>query len=153
MYESSEVLTRLDIDEEDCHHQVETGSAKADSVDCRVAHQHLTVAPTMGLITHHVEERHLKHTPILIYHSVNIPGKDLRKKCVSMMKKCPIYPVSAFLLTLFCPVLSQQRPLVTESQNSNKKEPKVQSFFHVLKSFSFFLIISLKIIFLRCLTV
>ena len=60
MYERSEVLTGLHVYEEDCHHQVEAGGSKADSVHRRVAHQHLTVASPMRLVTHHVEERHLK---------------------------------------------------------------------------------------------
>lgn len=67
VYERPEVMTGLDVDEEDGHHQVETGSAEADSVDRWVAHQHLTVTPTVGLVAHHVEERHLKHKPVLIY--------------------------------------------------------------------------------------
>lgn len=62
MYERSEVLTGLHVYEEDRHHQVETGRAEADSVDCRVAHEHLAVASTVCLVTHHVKERHLKHT-------------------------------------------------------------------------------------------
>lgn len=61
MYECSEVLTGLHVDEEDRHHQVETGGAEADSVDRGVAHQHLTVASTVRLVAHHIEERHLKH--------------------------------------------------------------------------------------------
>lgn len=60
MYECSEVLTGLHVNEEHRHHQVERGSAEADSIDRRVAHQHLTVAPAVRLVTHHVEERHLK---------------------------------------------------------------------------------------------
>ena len=61
MYERPEVLTGLHVDKEDRHHQVEAGSAEADSIDRRVAHQHLTMAPAVRLVTHHVEERHLKH--------------------------------------------------------------------------------------------
>lgn len=61
MDEGSEILAGLDIDEEEGHHKVEAGRAKADPVNCRVAHQHLTVPSTMGLVTHHVKERHLKH--------------------------------------------------------------------------------------------
>lgn len=68
MYERPEVLTRLHVYEEYRHHQVETGGAKADSVDSRVADQHLTVASTMCLVTHHVEERHLKHTHTHTHH-------------------------------------------------------------------------------------
>lgn len=67
MYECSEVLTGLHVYEEDRHHQVETGSAEADSVDRRVADQHLTVASAVRLVTHHVEERHLKHTDVIFY--------------------------------------------------------------------------------------
>lgn len=67
MYERSKVLTGLHVYEEDRHHQVETGSAEANSVDRRVTNQHLTVAPAVRLVTHHVEERHLKHTHIIFY--------------------------------------------------------------------------------------
>lgn len=61
MNEGSEVLSGLHVDEEDGHHQIEAGCAEADPVHRRVAHQHLTVAPSMRLVAHHVEERHLKH--------------------------------------------------------------------------------------------
>jgi len=56
----SVVLTGLHVDEEERHHQVEAGSAEADPVDRGVAHQHLTVAAAVRLVTHRVEERHLK---------------------------------------------------------------------------------------------
>lgn len=62
MDERPEVLAGLDVDEEDGHHQVEAGSAEADPVDGRVAHQHLAVAAAVRLVTHHVEERHLRHS-------------------------------------------------------------------------------------------
>lgn len=69
MYERPEVLTGLDIDEEDRHHQVETGGAEADSVDCRVAHQHFAVAAAVRLVAHHVEERHLQKQLLLFQFS------------------------------------------------------------------------------------
>lgn len=61
MYQRPEVLAGLHVDEEDRHHQVEAGSAEADSVDCRVANQHFAVAAAVRLVTHHVEERHLQN--------------------------------------------------------------------------------------------
>ena len=62
MDERPEVLTGLHVYEEDGQHQVETGSAKTHSVDRRVANKHLTVTSTVGLVTHHVKERHLDTT-------------------------------------------------------------------------------------------
>ena len=62
VYQRSEVLTGLHIYEEDRHHQVETGSAEADSVDSGVSDQHLAVTSAVRLVTHHVKERHLQHT-------------------------------------------------------------------------------------------
>ncbi len=64
MNEGSEILTRLHINEEDGHHQVETSCAETHPVDGRVAHQHPTVSSTMSLITHHVKERHLRKKDI-----------------------------------------------------------------------------------------
>lgn len=60
MDESSEILAGLHIHEKKGHHQVEAGCAEADPVDCRVSDQHLTVSSTVGLITNHIKERHLK---------------------------------------------------------------------------------------------
>lgn len=64
MDEGSEILAGLHIDEEDGHHQVETSCAETHPVDCRVAHQHLTVSSTMSLITHHIKERHLRKSDV-----------------------------------------------------------------------------------------
>lgn len=81
MYQRSVVLTGLHVHQEDGHHQVEAGSAEADSVNRRVAHQHLAVASAVRLVAHHVEERHLEHTRARrrLTRPVNISREDVAR--------------------------------------------------------------------------
>lgn len=98
VYQRPEVLAGLHIDEEDRHHQVEAGSAEANSVHCRVADQHFAVTAAMRLVTHHVEERHLpKQACVHVF-------------CLSESSKRPTTEQSLFLLCwpkmfLFKPLL------------------------------------------------